>query len=293
MIAISAEIELQADNGPDYIVAFIGANIARFPWTIELIDCGLSIGNIAYSYYKAHFKRVRPSFLCPGLAPPFGPPAHPSFPSGHSFLGHLMALLLLEIPGIWQRFGMFDAPIPNVAPSGSPGKKVEPYPTVAISNGNPAVITLTSPGLTAHGLSADEPVVFQTNGTLPSPIAAGATYYVLPTGLTPNSFQISNAIQGGAIVTTTNGAGQHTIDRNPLLGRGEINSPLLWLSQRLAKNRERLGVHYIVGFDGKPASGSRPLACALYETDPNKRIVCPTLETVLGHAKAEWPTKWP
>ena len=115
MTAISAEIELQADNGPDYIVAFIGANVARFPWTIELIDCGLSIGNIAYSYYKAHFKRVRPSFLCPGLAPPFGPPGHPSFPSGHSFLGHLMALLLLEIPGIWQRFGMFDVLTANRA----------------------------------------------------------------------------------------------------------------------------------------------------------------------------------
>ena len=94
-------------------------------------------------------------------------------------------------------------------------------------------------------------------------------------------------------MTTTNGAGQHTIDRNPLLGRGEINSPLLWLSQRLAKNRERLGVHYM-----SDSMGSRHLAAALWrallhETDLNKRIVCPTLETVLGHAKAEWPTKWP
>ena len=28
-----AEIEMQADNGPDYIVAFICANAVRFPWT--------------------------------------------------------------------------------------------------------------------------------------------------------------------------------------------------------------------------------------------------------------------
>src|SRR5262249_27329208 len=33
-----AEIELQADHGPDYIVAYIGASLARYPWTIELID---------------------------------------------------------------------------------------------------------------------------------------------------------------------------------------------------------------------------------------------------------------
>jgi len=95
-----AEADTQADGGPDYIVAFIGASVARFPWTIELINCGLAIGNIAYSHYKQYFKRVRPSVLCPGLVPPFGPPAHPAFPSGHSFLGHLMALLLLEIPAL-------------------------------------------------------------------------------------------------------------------------------------------------------------------------------------------------
>ena len=37
----------------------------------------------------------------------FGPPAHPAFPSGHSFLGHLIALLLLEIPALHQRYGIF------------------------------------------------------------------------------------------------------------------------------------------------------------------------------------------
>jgi hypothetical protein len=283
-----AEIDTQADNGPDYVVAFIGANGARFPWTLELIDCGIAIGNIAYSYYKAYFKRVRPSFLCPGLAPPFGPPGHPSFPSGHSFLGHLMALLLLEIPALQQRYGMFAPPY-----SGAPGKKVEPYPIVTISQASPAVVTLNSPGLTAHGLSAGEQVEFQTSGTLPNPIAAGTPYYIHATGLTPVSFRISATSTGAAIATTTAGAGQHTIDRNPLLGRAEINSPLLWLSQRLAKNRERLGVHYM-----SDSMASRHLAAALWrallhEKDDTKRIDCPTLKSVIGHAQAEWPTPWP
>ena len=33
---------------------------------------------------------------------------HPAFPSGHSFLGHLIALLLLEIPAIAARYGVLD-----------------------------------------------------------------------------------------------------------------------------------------------------------------------------------------
>ena len=301
-----AEIEMQADNGPDYIVAFICANAVRFPWTLELIDCGLAIGNIAYSYYKAHFKRVRPSFLCPGLAPPFGPPGHPSFPSGHSFLGHLMALLLLEIPGISQRYGMFDLPPrpppPPPPPSppypGLPGKKVEPYPTVQISQSNPAadpaVITLETPGLTSHGLSGDEPIAFWStdpnpnNNTLPPQITAGMTYYVLDAP-TPDTFRIRDG-NGVAIPATINGTAY--TDLNPLLGRGEINSPLLWLSQRLAKNRERLGVHYTSDSMGSRHLAARLWRALLHERDMTQKIVCPTLLSVITHAKAEWPTKW-
>jgi hypothetical protein len=300
-----AEIEMQADNGPDYIVAFISANAVRFPWTLELIDCGIAIGNIAYSYYKAHFKRVRPSFLCPGLAPPFGPPGHPSFPSGHSFLGHLMALLLLEVPGISQRYGMFDPPPrpppppPPPAPPypGLPGKAVEPYPTVAISNGNPAIITLKSAGLTSHGLSGDEPIAFWSTTPPPNPtslppeIVAGTTYYVLnaPLTLTTDTFQIRDA--ANAVIGTT-AAGTGLSNLNPLMGRGEINSPLLWLSQRLAKNRERLGVHYMSDSMGSRHLAARLWRALLHERDDTKQIVCPTLQSVIDHAKAEWPTKW-
>ena len=149
-----AETDVQADAGTGYMIAFIGASQARHPWTIELLNCGLAIGNVVSSYYKQYFRRVRPSVLCPGLVPPFGPPAHPAFPSGHSFLGHFMALLLLEIPALRQRYGMFGP----VTFGGSPGKIVEPYPTVTISSANPAVVTLRSPGLTAHGLGANEVV---------------------------------------------------------------------------------------------------------------------------------------
>jgi membrane-associated phospholipid phosphatase len=211
-----AEIDVQADGLADYFIDFIGASEGRCPWTIELINCGLAIGNVAYMSYKQQFKRVRPSVLCPGLAPPFGPPAHPSFPSGHSFLGHFIALLLLEIPGLCQSYGLY----PGLAnPDGSLFKAVDPS--------------------------------------------------------TPD---------------------------NPLTGSGPVYSPMLWLSQRLAKNRERLGVHY-----PSDSFGSRHLAAAIWRVlvphtdpgghavnDPNGIVItCPTLETVLRHAKSEWPTKWP
>jgi membrane-associated phospholipid phosphatase len=179
------------------VIHFIGASAVRHPWTIELISAGLAIGNVAYMYYKATFRRVRPSILCPGLIPPFGPPAHPAFPSGHSFLGHLIALLLLEIPAIARRHGVFDP----LAPVGSPG------------------------------------------------VRPGGT--------------------------------------NVLDGRGEIPSPLLWLAQRLAKNRERIGVHY-----PSDSSASRHLAAgiwwALLHDTTAAQIVCPTLHTIIRGASALW-----
>jgi hypothetical protein len=207
-----AEIDVQADGLADYFISFLGASEARHPWTIEYISCAMALGNVAYMFYKQQFRRARPSVLCPGLIPPFGPPAHPSFPSGHSFLGHLIALMLLEIPAIRQRYGLF------TVFDGSPGKGIDPNP----------------PG---------------TGGGAPP--------------------------------------------ANPLSGRDEIKSPLLWLSQRLAKNRERLGVHY-----SSDSNGSRHLAAGIWRelfhaTDPLKRIDCPTLGSVLAKATAEWPTKLP
>jgi hypothetical protein len=206
------EIDVQADGLADYFISFLGASEARYPWTIEYISCAMALGNIAYMFYKQQFKRARPSVLCPGLIPAFGPPEHPSFPSGHSFLGHLIALMLLEIPAIRQRYGLF------TVFDGSPGGAINPNP--------PAI--------------------------------------------------------GGS-----------TIPTNPLYGRDEIKSPMLWLSQRLAKNRERLGVHYF-----SDSTGSRHLAGAIWralfhETDAAKQIDCPTLPGILAKAIAEWPTKLP
>ena len=103
-----AEINAQADGLPTYVLGFLGLDADRRPHTIELINCGLAMGNMFYMYYKEVFRRVRPSTIAPGLVPPFGPPRHPAFPSGHSFAGHFIALLLLEIDELAELYGELD-----------------------------------------------------------------------------------------------------------------------------------------------------------------------------------------
>jgi hypothetical protein len=130
----------------------------------------------------------------------------------------------------------------------------------------------------------------------PAPIIVDTTYFVLAANLTANSFGVGDA-NGTPIDTTPAGGGAPPavpalLLANPLMGRGELTSPLLWLGERIAKNRERLGVHY-----ASDSAGSRHIAAgiwrALLHDNTPSRIYCPTLYSVLAHATAEWPTKWP
>src|SRR5207247_1497382 len=61
------EINAQADGLAGYVISFLGIDSERRPYTVELIRCGLAIGNIFYFYYKQLFRRVRASRFCPDL----------------------------------------------------------------------------------------------------------------------------------------------------------------------------------------------------------------------------------
>jgi len=204
-----AEINAQADGLAAYVISFLGMDSERRPHTIELIRCGLAMGNIFYFYYKQLFRRVRASTICPGLVPPFGPPRHPSFPSGHSFLGHFIALLLLEIPDIAVLYG--------------------------------------------DDLGAGK-------GEKPPLDKVMSQNYV-------------------------------------------FNGPLLWLGDRLGRNRERAGLHYPSDsnasrwFAGAVAALlTTPKGSAAQATPPGAAnpvtddalIDCPSLQSVLKQSKAEW-----
>lgn len=207
--------ELAAQSGAivPYFVHLMGINAATKPWTMELMNCASAIGNLVKMQYKSHYKRVRASTLCPGLTPPWGPPQHPSFPSGHATVAHLTALLLLSIPGVAQRFGIFES-------ERADGERVE----------------------------------------------------VTNIGRKPELV--------GDLLKVRYGSDQH--------------SPLLWMAWRIAKGRERLGVHY-----ASDSAAGRWLAALVWQACQRPPLPAngvnvpvidvPSLQTVLAKARAEWP----
>ena len=77
-----------------------------------------------------------------------------------------------------------------------------------LARSSSATITVATPGVvtwTAHGLLANDPVIFRTSGTLPTGITAGTVYYV-KTVLSANTYTIS-ATAGGSAINTTGSAG--------------------------------------------------------------------------------------
>lgn len=218
------EVAVQSAQIVPYFIHLMGLDPAAKPWTMELVNCALAIANLTKMQYKAAYARLRPSTLCPGLAPPWGPPQHPAFPSGHSLVAHLIALFLLRVPGIAQRFGIFDE-----------GSNLGRAP------------------------------------------------------------QLQRDFIAG--------------DAKKRYGQDQ-RSPLLWLAWRVAKGRERLGLHY-----PSDSAASRMLAAGLAEMcfgdggngkpvsqrparkPPEKQLDAqtlpalhiPTLQRVLRLAEAEWP----
>ena len=78
--------------------------------------------------------------------------------------------------------------------------------TCTISIASPAVITRNS-----HGFAAGDVIKFTTTGNLPTGISFLNRYFVLATGLGLNSFQISLAPAGTAVVTTGSQSGVQTV----------------------------------------------------------------------------------
>lgn len=80
------------------------------------------------------------------------------------------------------------------------GGDCSPESVVTVTVADPAVVSWAN-----HGLVAGQPVLFSTEGTLPTGLEDGVIYYVIETGLTTGAFSVS-ATKGGAAVEVT-GAG--------------------------------------------------------------------------------------
>lgn len=83
----------------------------------------------------------------------------------------------------------------------------------SMSIATPGVVTtLDNQGNpTAHGLVANEVIVFDTTAALPTGAVVGTPYFVSATGLTANTFQFSTILGGGSVVTSGTQSGTHLL----------------------------------------------------------------------------------
>lgn len=99
----------------------------------------------------------------------------------------------------------------------------------SVSLGNPT-ITIASPAvvtLALHGLTLNDTVKFTTSGNLPTGLVVGVTYYVMSTGLTANTFQLTATINGVTpIATTGSQSGTHTLFRTTPRAVGDNDTRL-------------------------------------------------------------------
>lgn len=77
--------------------------------------------------------------------------------------------------------------------------------TCTMTIASPCVVTDV-----AHGMSANDPIVFRTTGALPTGVTAGTTYYIISTGLATDTFRFSTTVGGAAVNTSGSQSGTHS-----------------------------------------------------------------------------------
>ena len=77
---------------------------------------------------------------------------------------------------------------------------------VTVPVASPAIMNLVG-----HGFVADQQIHFTSTGTLPAGIVTDTVYYVISSGLTASTFQMSLTLAGTPIGVTTTGTGIHSV----------------------------------------------------------------------------------
>lgn len=95
----------------------------------------------------------------------------------------------------------------------------------------PSTDTFTA---TTHTLAVNDQVTFSvSNGTLPSPLATGTTYYVIASGLTANAFKVSLTEGGAALDITGSATGTYQVIRQGALAVDVISLTANRLSRQI------------------------------------------------------------
>jgi hypothetical protein len=94
---VMAEAIAQRNGIQVYWRGVLNFNVASHPWTSNLMQIALHVGEFQVMHYKYQFERPRPSQISPLLMPPIEVPGHASYPSGHATQSALLTGLLAEV----------------------------------------------------------------------------------------------------------------------------------------------------------------------------------------------------
>ena len=143
-------------------------------------------------------------------------------------------------------------------------------------------VTIAAPGVftsASHGLNIGDTIMMTTTGALPTGLAAGTTYYIVSSGFTTSTFEVSTVRDGTSVTTTGTQSGVHTFTQTSSLTKHVGQRPLGIESAYL----ERAGIHYPVRvvdnqlFDSiiYPAASGANTVYVYYEAQvPNGIVHC-------------------
>src|SRR3990167_5098731 len=117
------------------------------------------------------------------------------------------------IPTHYAKFGDFIylRPSPNYASTA--GLKAYFNRPASKFNFVTFTVTIASPGVftaTAHGLAANDTMILNTTGALPTGLSVDTQYWVISTGLSTDDFRLSTSLGGTAINTSGTQSGTHS-----------------------------------------------------------------------------------
>lgn len=99
----------------------------------------------------------------------------------------------------------------------------------------------------AHGLSAGDTVIFETDGTIPTGLTADTQYYVISTGLTTTDFKVSTTAGGSAVdISNAQTSSNHAVlQTSKVPGINSMHHPLLvdFAAVRFMENNNTNGVY--------------------------------------------------
>lgn len=114
-----------------------------------------------------------------------------------------------------------NGPLPILCGAGGSGGGAQNDP-VTISIANPAVITFNNHGFFGgvNPATSASVIEFTTTGSLPTGISPNTPYFVINTGLTTNTFEISTTFDGSAIATSGSQSGTQSVTSGGAGGAG-------------------------------------------------------------------------